>query len=123
MVKLYENIDTGVIWSEQEIVDGYICNEDLWEKYPTFDEYMENLLNLGKQRIGGLIEVEHEIIDMVAELLNISYDIYEWDDIFFESTVCDVVREVMVLKNASDSINLFELLLEAYKCGYFESTI
>lgn len=56
--KVYEAIDTGELWTETEVRQAY---EEVWEvheDYPTFEEYLENQLAMGRQRIGGLVEVE-----------------------------------------------------------------
>jgi hypothetical protein len=52
----YRNIDTNEIWTREEIEEIYNCEESLQEEYGTFDEYLEHLLDLGRQRIGGVVE-------------------------------------------------------------------
>ena len=55
---LYRNFDTGEIWTEEEIREAYECESDLQENYETFEEYLEYLLHLGKQAIGGIVEAD-----------------------------------------------------------------
>lgn len=52
----YRNIDTNEIWTREEIEEIYNSEESLQEEYGTFDEYLEHLLDLGRQRIGGVVE-------------------------------------------------------------------
>lgn len=59
MKKMYMCFDTGFFWTEEEIREGYDGDYDLQNDYPTFEEFFEHLLDLGKQKIGGLVEVDH----------------------------------------------------------------
>ena len=56
-MKMYRNIDTGEIWTEEEIRKEF---EDFKDEMPyeSFDEYMDDMLSKGRQRITGLEEVE-----------------------------------------------------------------
>lgn len=54
---MYKNFDTNELWTREEIEAGYNSEPDLIDKYPTFEEYLEYLLDLGRQRVGGIIEV------------------------------------------------------------------
>lgn len=60
-MKAYKNLDTGEIWTEDEIFGEvkliYEGEPSLTDEYPTFEEYLDHLLDLGRQGIGGLIEV------------------------------------------------------------------
>lgn len=57
-MKQYRNIDTNEIWTEDEIKEIYESEFNLREAYPTFAEYMDYLLDLGKKSEGGIEEVE-----------------------------------------------------------------
>lgn len=52
----YISIDTNEVWTEEEIREIYDSEESLKEQYETFDDYMEWLLDLGRQRSGGIVE-------------------------------------------------------------------
>ena len=54
-MKYYKNIDTGVVWSEEEIREAYNQQENPFEPY---DEYLEDMLKQGRERIGGLVEID-----------------------------------------------------------------
>lgn len=53
-----KNFDTGELWTRDEIEEIYNAEESLSEEYGTFDEYLEHLLDLGRQKAGGVIWVE-----------------------------------------------------------------
>lgn len=53
---MYRNFDTNEIWTEEEIREIYDCEESLQDNYKTFEEYLEHLLDLGKQQVGGIVE-------------------------------------------------------------------
>ena len=56
----YKNIVTGEIWEESEIRESFEqfkYEMEGWEE-KTFDEYMDYLLDLGKQKTGGIVEVK-----------------------------------------------------------------
>ena len=56
-MKKYLVFDTGEVWTEEEIEQAYDqFKEEM--KYNSFDEYMDHMIQLGKNREGGLIEVE-----------------------------------------------------------------
>ena len=55
-MKTYKNIDTGESWTADEIREIYEAEESLKEQYSTFEQYLEYLLELGKQKTGGIIE-------------------------------------------------------------------
>lgn len=56
-MKRYRCFDTGEIWTEEEIKEIYEGEFSLMKKYPTFEDYMERLLDLGKHNVGGVVEV------------------------------------------------------------------
>ncbi len=53
---VYRNFDTGERWTELELIDIYEQTPEVHEDYPTWESYLEHMLNLGKQGIGGLVE-------------------------------------------------------------------
>lgn len=55
-MKRYMNLDTGEIWTEEEIRFEYNREQNLQETYSSFKKYLEYLLDLGKQKIGGIEE-------------------------------------------------------------------
>lgn len=55
---MYKNFDTGELWTEEEIREEYEAEESLKENHETFEDYLEYLLGLGRQRVGGIIEAE-----------------------------------------------------------------
>lgn len=52
----YRNIDTNEIWTKEEIEEIYNSEANLLEEYETFEEYLEHLLDLGRQGVGGVVE-------------------------------------------------------------------
>lgn len=71
-----------------------------------------------------------QIEDMAQQLLNISFDIYEWDETFLNEAVKEVADQIEVLKTIKETrslydttMNLFDLLEEAYKANYFETEL
>lgn len=54
----YMDFDSGELWTLDEIKDIYYANDEDFQVYASFDDYLNYLLLLGKQRIGGLIEVD-----------------------------------------------------------------
>lgn len=63
-MKKYRNLDTGEIWTEEEVKESFeqfkdeIIDDAGNPKYSSYEEYMEEMLSQGRQRIGGLEEVE-----------------------------------------------------------------
>lgn len=56
-MKKYLVLVTGEIWTEEEIEQAYNqFKEEM--KYSSFEDYMEHMIQLGKYREGGFIEVE-----------------------------------------------------------------
>lgn len=55
----YMDFDTGEVWTEEEIQEVYKAEYELREQYPTFDDYLEHLIDLGKQKVGGIVEIEN----------------------------------------------------------------
>ena len=64
-MRFFKNFDTGDIWAEDEILSGYNSNYELAERFQTFDNYLDHLLDLGMHHIGGLVEIESPYIDEV----------------------------------------------------------
>ena len=55
-MKKYLVLATGEIWTEEEIEQAYNqFREEM--KYSSFEDYMEQMIQLGKYREGGFIEV------------------------------------------------------------------
>lgn len=55
--KVYMDFDTGNFWSLEELREHYERHAHEMS-YDGFDGYLEEALNLGIQRVGGLVEVE-----------------------------------------------------------------
>lgn len=55
-MKKYICFDTGETWTEAEIQEEYNANPDLIANYPSFADYLESLLALGRQKSGGIVE-------------------------------------------------------------------
>ena len=58
-MKKYIIFDTGEIWTEDEIKEQFEMFKDEMQ-YDLFDDYMDDMLSLGRQRIGGMIEIEED---------------------------------------------------------------
>lgn len=56
-MKQYMNFDTGEIWTEDEIREVYEGIPGCIDDYPTFEDYLEYLLDLGRQKVGGIVEM------------------------------------------------------------------
>ena len=56
-MKKYMNFDTEEVWTEDEIREVYDGIPECIDDYPTFENYLEYLLNLGRQKVGGIIEM------------------------------------------------------------------
>ena len=54
---LYIDFNTGEILTLQELNEEYRMYSHEME-YRSFDDYFEDMLSLGRQRIGGLVEVD-----------------------------------------------------------------
>lgn len=71
-----------------------------------------------------------QIEDMAQQLLNISFDVYEWDETFLNEAVKEVADQIEALKRIKEAkgmfdttMDLFDLLEEAYKANYFETEL
>jgi hypothetical protein len=54
--QFYMNFDTGRIFSLKELEKAY--NDQKHElDYDTFDEWLDKMLDLGRQKVGGLVEI------------------------------------------------------------------
>lgn len=51
----YKNLDTGEIWSEDEVRKSFEMFADEIN-YNTFEDYLDHLLELGRNKEGGLVE-------------------------------------------------------------------
>lgn len=56
-MKKYRDIDSGEIWTEEELMEQYELFKDEMQ-YESFDDYMDDMLSKGRQRITGFEEVE-----------------------------------------------------------------
>jgi len=56
-MKKYRDIDSGEIWTEEEVREQFELLKDEMS-YESFDDYMDNMLSKGRQRITGFEEVE-----------------------------------------------------------------
>ena len=56
-MKKYRDIDSGEIWTEEEVRKQFELFKDEMP-YESFDEYMDDMLSKGRQRITGFEEVE-----------------------------------------------------------------
>lgn len=56
-MKKYMNFDTGEVWTEDELREVYEGIPELIDDYPAFEDYLEYLLDLGRQKVGGIIEM------------------------------------------------------------------
>lgn len=77
---------------------------------------------------GGNEMTREQIEDMAQQLLNISFDIYEWDEAFLNEAVNEVANQIEALKRIKEArgmfnmtMDLFDLLEEAYNTNHFES--
>lgn len=69
-MRTFMNIDTGELWTEDEIRRAYADfqteivgeDEDDGNEYPTFASYLEHLLSMGQQRTGGIAEVTGYVV-------------------------------------------------------------
>lgn len=52
----YMDLDTGERWTELELIEIYEQTPEVHEDYSTWESYLEHMLNLGRQGIGGLVE-------------------------------------------------------------------
>lgn len=57
-MRTFKNFDTNETWTEDEIRKTYESESVLSEAFPTFEEYVDFLLDLGKRFEGGIVEVE-----------------------------------------------------------------
>lgn len=55
-MKTYRDFDTNNEWTEEEVKELYEQMWELHEVFPTYEEYLEYQLHLGRQKIGGLVE-------------------------------------------------------------------
>ena len=55
---MYRDFDTNGLWSREEIEETFNAEPSLYEKYESVDEYIDFLLALGRDKTGGIVEVE-----------------------------------------------------------------
>lgn len=53
----YKDFDTGEEYTLDELKTTYKQFEDEMQ-YDSFEDYLEKMLDLGRQKIGGLVEIE-----------------------------------------------------------------
>lgn len=57
-MKEYKNFDTGEIWTEEEIKKEYEAFRcEMEDDFGCFEDYLDHLLDMGRNRTGGLIEI------------------------------------------------------------------
>lgn len=56
-MKIYMNFDTGEVFTEDELRNLYGMYRDEM-RHNTFEEYMDYMLLMGRDRTGGLVEME-----------------------------------------------------------------
>ena len=65
-MKKYMHLNTGEIYTEDEIKHDFemfaddILDKDGNRKFDTFEEYFDHELQLGRDRVGGYVEVDEE---------------------------------------------------------------
>ena len=58
-MKTYRDINTGEVWTEDEIRKAFEAfRYEMKETYDSFEEYMDEMLRLGRDKVGGLVEGE-----------------------------------------------------------------
>lgn len=63
-MKSYKNIDTNKIWEEEEVKENYEMFKDKMDKsYESFEDYLEHLLDMGRNGSGGLVEIPYLVVD------------------------------------------------------------
>lgn len=55
-MKRYKNLDTGEIWSEDEVRKSFEMFADEIN-YNNFEDYLDHLLELGRNKEGGLVMI------------------------------------------------------------------
>lgn len=53
--KMYKEFDTGEVYTLEELEEAFEQFKDEMA-YTTFDEYMEEMLRQGREKVGGLVE-------------------------------------------------------------------
>lgn len=62
----YKNIDTNEIWELGEIKAIYDSEYDLQKEYDSFSAYLNHLLALGQQKVGGIVETKKYSVTLVG---------------------------------------------------------
>lgn len=74
-MKVYQNINTGFIWTEKELKDQYDLFYEMRERFPTFEDSLDYLLALGRDRVDGLIEIS------IGDIISDNCGLYKIKDI------------------------------------------
>lgn len=61
--KYYRLFDTGIIWSEDEVRKAYNNFKDELP-YADFEDYMNEMLRQGHEKVGGLVEVLEKVYEV-----------------------------------------------------------
>lgn len=102
---LYKIFDTGEIYTEKEFKELF----DMFKyelDYENYEEYKEEMLSLGRQRIAGIVELDESEFNKIFELFkNFGYIEEEDADEFYEDL--SEIQERLpsfynMLKNAAD---------------------
>lgn len=56
-MKTYRDIDTGEIWTEEEIHLAFAAFRHEMKDYDSFEDYLDTQLAAGRAGTGGLVEV------------------------------------------------------------------
>ena len=81
-MKKYMNVDTGVVWTLEEIRKGYDdfrFDSEYMRQFESFGDYLEDQLSLGRSGQGGIVEAKWYAVQRSSEdeWNNGSYDIEE----------------------------------------------
>lgn len=105
-MKQYRNIDTNEIWTEDEIRDEYesifSTDSEFAEKYPTFEDNLEHMLDLGRQRVGGIVEAYWYAVMRDCDDQDWGYGSYDLDE---AKEMCEKYPEgyIAVIDNSTDN--------------------
>ena len=55
----YRNIDTGEIWTLEEVKEAYEdFKSEISDETNSFEDYLDDLLDMGRRKEGGLEEID-----------------------------------------------------------------
>lgn len=57
-MRVFKNLATGDIWTEDDLIKIYNSDRLLTERFKTFDNFLEFVLELGNDSLDGLKEIE-----------------------------------------------------------------